>query len=1371
MCNLFGPAIHLIYIALALSIATRKMCNVSFCNHEGQCFEENGRKTCQCVGNKYFQGLRCTEMSNNCLEEPCQNNGQCQNLVGQFICQNCDNGYGGLWCDIKISNVFQNMILYFNHYGYYSEEHNFLLIMEHLGYVNFSVELMSNNYVIDSFETTSMDSTLKWKYSSNLESIIKQHAIRYYNDLKFQKGYYRLAKEVFWHLDNLKLSLRSYDTETAGSLFYYNEFDILILTQQSVQCVPQLIFLHGIDPLEPLMLDIARFNTFEAVIQRRCLSDSNLVFNWRIFNTIGDKMLHEFGNTVVPMLKVPPYKLWFSYHGEVMSSYSLVIRMVERGNKNIESITEARCFLLLLPKPVKATIVGGLWRQIGITQNLLLDGSRSRDFALAPDSLQDLVYNWDCVSMNNPHKDVCNPKMGAGNKLTLAKGHIEVNHSYTFTLTVSSKVNLFSHDRTQQEVHVVSDPQLQVDIKCRRNCLRDYYAAGHIIHIEGICSECSSSALFYWSVNGITQKENRHLIFYPKHGKSMQLVNLEVHDRGIMGVSTIELKLNTPPTGGHCSIEPTTGIAFETEFYIECENYQDKDIPLQYRHFSDNFPLKQINDPNVYLRLPKSKLLTVVICDQWNACNETTLSVDITTHPQPNNLKEFLMANGTNVAVLIENSQRQTAIILIKTLVDFIKDKDGADLLMGKLHNFKLQTLLEVEQWLAICHDLIGNIEPLDFRKAGSITQYIRKLTQGLQLTLRDKEIETFDIASYKIALRQLVDIIKELGKRWEHFMDVQTTAFPEMIMANDPLAEHYAELSDFDIVITEKLTNWLETSRELDKSLNSLSFQAINIYLPGEPNFHIEDDLTEMRMLAVDNDENQIFFMKNFSIELNLASQTVRDVQRQRGSNEIVLQMGSIERNRFWWYPNEQSVSSNLLYLSIPDLQSPLPLRHPIYVKYQLKTSSMDHEFEVQIKGHRHMPLFIVEMPPNSLLVLKVQNHSYSILLNIGLTGKPSGFQMLFKGERHLNQTSLAFNNNNKSINAFIAFLAAKEVNMFPFSFKYSLDIYQCLYWEWNVEDPQWTTSGCKPKYESTNSQQIECECQHFSNFATRTYKPTVKEELKEHWLLDQLSINWHVVTFYIIFLLLACLATLLINFHRIKNNIPILISDAVERSDIEILVYTGSHWNSSSTANIKFIFVSENGPYSVRVFQNPSKPQLLRNSISKFLLDSQNVKIPSKLIISNDQSGRYPSWYCHKIVITNITTKERQIVVVNNWISKHALEFMPSFKEETPKECFYKHLLNFYNNWFQFQPLWGPTKFADFCSFQRSCIWASQTIVSICIVFCYYGPTSMDSYEKEREIYFYLKFNTAELFLISLICFLSSVLIKMLFKIINKS
>lgn len=45
-------------------------------------------------------GLKCETEVNECIPDPCQNGGQCSDLIGQFKC-NCTSGYYGDTCQFQ----------------------------------------------------------------------------------------------------------------------------------------------------------------------------------------------------------------------------------------------------------------------------------------------------------------------------------------------------------------------------------------------------------------------------------------------------------------------------------------------------------------------------------------------------------------------------------------------------------------------------------------------------------------------------------------------------------------------------------------------------------------------------------------------------------------------------------------------------------------------------------------------------------------------------------------------------------------------------------------------------------------------------------------------------------------------------------------------------------------------------------------------------------------------------------------------------------------------------------------------------------------------------------------------------------------------
>ena len=48
------------------------------------------------------------------------------------------------------------------------------------------------------------------------------------------------------------------------------------------------------------------------------------------------------------------------------------------------------------------------------------------------------------------------------------------------------------------------------------------------------------------------------------------------------GFTEEQFTVNTPPHGGQCTVTPLEGFALDTDFSVQCANWQDPDIPLRY---------------------------------------------------------------------------------------------------------------------------------------------------------------------------------------------------------------------------------------------------------------------------------------------------------------------------------------------------------------------------------------------------------------------------------------------------------------------------------------------------------------------------------------------------------------------------------------------------------------------------------------------------------------------------------------------------------------------------------------------------------------------------------------------------------------------
>ena len=124
------------------------------------------------------------------------------------------------------------------------------------------------------------------------------------------------------------------------------------------------------------------------------------------------------------------------------------------------------------------------------------------------------------------------------------------------------------------------------------------------------------------------------------------VIRVEVWARGTTrGFAEVSRKINKSPSGGVCSITPSTGEAVFTEFVITCRDWVDDDKPITYNVYHKDGPDSLKAGPvssekeTFTLKLPLGKeefdykiFLTVEVTDKEGAVTEVELTVQVSDH-------------------------------------------------------------------------------------------------------------------------------------------------------------------------------------------------------------------------------------------------------------------------------------------------------------------------------------------------------------------------------------------------------------------------------------------------------------------------------------------------------------------------------------------------------------------------------------------------------------------------------------------------------------------------------------------------------------------------------------------------------------------
>ena len=265
--------------------------------------------------------------------------------------------------------------------------------------------------------------------------------------------------------------------------------------------------------------------------------------------------------------------------------------------------------------PVIASIDGGSLRRVPVLRslpsNVTVDASTdSVDLAYPSDALQ---FTWTVtpVSPVGPSLHLAGAFFAPGGGKLLIPSALLLNATYRVDLIAvgasSSAVATLGAPRNasaSQTLFVVETPAPIV--VARKLGGPGKVHPGARVRVTADVTNLESGAVSYqWTTesgnldlgdpaNLKSRRDQRALVIAPSAlvgGATYRLRATVTTARGQFGFAEIELVVNSAPTLGTCSSTPSTGVAVNTSFRLECSGWVDDDVPLQYMFWVGRTPL------------------------------------------------------------------------------------------------------------------------------------------------------------------------------------------------------------------------------------------------------------------------------------------------------------------------------------------------------------------------------------------------------------------------------------------------------------------------------------------------------------------------------------------------------------------------------------------------------------------------------------------------------------------------------------------------------------------------------------------------------------------------------------------------------------
>lgn len=941
----------------------------------------------------------------------------------------------------------------------------------------------------------------------------------------------------------------------------------------------------------------------------------------------------------------------------------------------------------------------------------------------------------------------------------------------TFKLTdkVTFNVNATSKKTKRratglQELNIIEEASLYVWTKCIKNCGKSFLYH-EIYHAVVFCENCNKKDLieYQWNSNEVNISSSSRIIILPNAldwSPNLSLT-VTVNQNKKSGTATIAL-ITDPPPVGKCTITPDSGVAFVTEFEINCDFTSPMGLEKK------NRPSKSIYQNDILLIKFSSKSFKIILHEMRDGLKEIVIRVEsiqgsfvdlnldvVVENFEIDDIMKFIRGENGNNSLhdLVEFNDLPKAIAMMYLTIDRMSpdDEDVADIILDEILNMELQDTDSIVILSNVLKQFCSNIT-MTYDLRGKIAKVFNKVSKSIDGFVEESKLSNqLKIASIRIITQNMftaLNNVLEPLKMIEPYHDVDG-------IYSDDRFDDYEDYEDLDVNAMNKVGNLVSTTISINRLVQSIFKCYVILVDPEEPpeTFVIENlNFTFFEIDLKKSYENLTLYAFNTTIYFPKAMLTSLKYAKS-------LKIGLLsfkDKHPFWWATDKIQQFSNVFTLDIFTGDG-----------FKIKDLSERFEYTSNIENitskeisdcvsyMNDMPIYKIEFPAYSKLLFEFnmeESHKIKFLKQIGF--RPQ-FKDVFENPENIiiveNKTSFYIEKDVQSENEilYIALLAHQN-NESRSCINFTLSVHTLSCDVWNEEQGPWSGKYCIP-LKLVNGTQLQCSCNHFSTFTSKLFVPKIFLNLPRgivYTLEKNYTVLIMVVVSVVIFGLMFLWAWKFDEDNIKKSKIIGLGSNHPNHKYYYLVtVVTGGYRKSGTSSKICI---------ELQGSRNSSGPCMLYDNKVKFHNNSEwsfLITVPEclgkldKIVIWMKPSGVNNSWYCEKILVRDVARKELFSFVVENWFSlTHSKnrsdwnwihEKLLSVEKKIEKKLFRENIFFGMKNSFLACSIFNHHPSSSYTARQRVivmfCIFAFIMMINI----LFFGSTTQQNVENEQTYY----------------------------------
>nr|XP_014285986.1 uncharacterized protein LOC106686902 isoform X2 [Halyomorpha halys] len=916
-----------------------------------------------------------------------------------------------------------------------------------------------------------------------------------------------------------------------------------------------------------------------------------------------------------------------------------------------------RCFFEIKFDQIVAKLKYGRSRIVQVNTPVDLDASPSYDPNF-PTNVK-LRFNWSCkdnqdfcqnITLTDPIRVI--PSMPEGIfEILLNVSH--VHREVPFALT-------------SQTIEVTKDPVIKdLELVCLSNCLNSrVYELTHL-QLNGL----PPGKKITWtlikddgtetSADDIRQEDTPEEIFIIKQNAMERYSNYRIKAKVDNTYSEIELSTVKEPVRGNCDINPKSGERGYTLFDISCfdfRSYTSRGEPLQYdmyqqvisRKYSgkfENFLLSSSTEPQTTnLQLIHEEIIIKL------------------TEPLIN--KEEIDNFVFKVQENVRNGEIEKAVSSVFVVCDYIDQMSQTSTvihsLIESLSKIPLLRVLDIDQIAEALHFLLFQSVHYDLKllSAGSVKRsaaLLNNLTTNIMDLLPKREfVDTEDVIGLS---RSIIGCVNSL---------IQSR--------NKHLTNKTLNLEQYEF----SYDRYLHATTDLIAAIDGYSKMVFKYMIPCQTPIIIEEEsiVTELmvekmyRLVlkpSIDPSKTDSAFIK-FDPSLSTSYE----------GKDIEVQVTHFKQNWFWWVESEFPMESEHLnvVLSVRNGDRISSLSSPLYLYMKTKPPQ-----GTPITGEVVQPDPFLSSEVKDLLVkvFRMERNEGSAgklfmdcpnLLNVELNvlilvdEYPDYDKVRLQGKtlskKDYVYESESLTNLTPDAMIYLGVLPSKKHSIGD-TVSFTCQISEKLCRTWSKEN--WDIKYCELGPESKNDI-IQCSCTSLSTFgASLLVPPNELHPIQDIILVISIMDNPYVSVFVLLLLLiyfgLFIWAWRMDEKDKNERVVRVLADNFPgEAYGYLLAVFTGEKTMSGTTAHVGVRICGSNSATHAHILNHDEDVLQLAQDNWFLIFTEKYLGNIECLRVWHDNYGASPDWYCKKIIIYDLSTRDKYTFLIEKWLSVYSVE-----------------------------------------------------------------------------------------------------------------